>query len=168
MMKRAPTVAAFLALFFVSQPLSVATAEPVLPSIEKATIAPEKSPRPKPAEWATATRQALSRTSATGAACEAHLLREWLRIRCPKGPLAAISLLGGERNDLLFWIVPPLDGAGVPGGGEAIFPLRKGEARVLQFWTFGEGYDGPLTVLPLFVVQEDWLDGAAGPTVTAL
>ena len=60
------------------------------------------------------------------------------------------------------------DGTGAKDiGGETIVPLRKGDRRVIRFWTFGPGYDGPLTVLPDFVLQEDWQSGAA-PDMVAL
>jgi hypothetical protein len=162
-----------LALFaaaLVVQP-EPAVADETIKSIDRIELPTEPSKRPTVAEWATAPKVALTRVSPNLTGCQAFLLREWLKVRCAGMPLAAFSLLGGERNDVLMWITPAKEPTEPPSSGEVIFPLRKGEVRVLGGWTFGEGYDGPLTVLPAFVLQEDWREdtpaaGHQGPIVT--
>jgi hypothetical protein len=148
-----------------------AVADETIKSIDRIEVPTEKSKRPSLAEWAAAPKVALTRVSPSVTGCQAHLVREWLKVHCEGLPLAAFSLLGGERNDVLMWITPPKEATETPSSGEVIFPLRKGEVRVIGGWTFGEGYDGPLTVLPGFVLQEDWLEdgvepGQKGPVVT--
>jgi hypothetical protein len=67
-----------------------------------------------------------------------------------------------------FWITPSKGSSEMTRGGEVLLPLRRGDRRVIQILTFGPGYDGPFTLLPAIVVQEQWLEGDAAPTVTAM
>jgi hypothetical protein len=127
----------------------------------------EPSKQPTAAEWKAAPRVRLSRTGPAAAGCRAYRAREWLRIRCPELTVSAISLLGGKAEGVAFWIDPPRGGSELPRGGEVMFPIRRGDRRVIQILTFGPGYDGPFTWLPAIVVQEQWLDDEPAPTVTA-
>ncbi|WP_437493857.1 hypothetical protein WME75_21370 [Sorangium sp. So ce1014] len=127
----------------------------------------EPSKQPTAAEWKTAPRVRLSRTGPAAAGCRGYRRREWLRIRCPELTVSAISLLGGKTEGVAFWIDPPRGGSELPRGGEVMFPIRRGDRRVIQILTFGPGYDGPFTLLPAIVVQEQWLDDEPAPTVTA-
>ncbi|WP_437663469.1 hypothetical protein [Sorangium sp. So ce1182] len=127
----------------------------------------EPSKQPTAAEWKAAPRVRLSRTGPAAAGCRAYRTREWLRIRCPELTVSAISLLGGKTEGVAFWIDPPRGGSELPRGGEVMFPIRRGDRRVVQILTFGPGYDGPFTLLPAIVVQEQWLDDEPAPTVTA-
>ncbi|WP_437932442.1 hypothetical protein WMF37_25340 [Sorangium sp. So ce291] len=127
----------------------------------------EPSKQPTAAEWKTAPRVRLSRSGPAAAGCRAYRTREWLRIRCPELTVSAISLLGGKTEGVAFWIDPPRGGSELPRGGEVMFPIRRGDRRVIQILTFGPGYDGPFTLLPAIVVQEQWLDDEPAPTVTA-
>ncbi|XYI03707.1 hypothetical protein ACMHYB_29660 [Sorangium sp. So ce1128] len=127
----------------------------------------EPSKQPTAAEWKAAPRVRLSRTGPAAAGCRAYRTREWLRIRCPELTVSAISLLGGKTEGVAFWIDPTRGGSELPRGGEVMFPIRRGDRRVIQILTFGPGYDGPFTLLPAIVVQEQWLDDEPAPTVTA-
>ncbi|WP_437683531.1 hypothetical protein [Sorangium sp. So ce131] len=127
----------------------------------------EPSKQPTAAEWKAAPRVRLSRVGPAAAGCRAYRTREWLRIRCPELTISAISLLGGKTEGVAFWIDPPRGGSELPRGGEVMFPIRRGDRRVIQILTFGPGYDGPFTLLPAIVVQEHWLEGDPAPTVTA-
>ncbi|MGK3962739.1 hypothetical protein WMF38_00945 [Sorangium sp. So ce118] len=127
----------------------------------------EPSRQPTAAEWKAAPRVRLSRIGPAAAGCRAYRTREWLRIRCPELTVSAISLLGGKTEGVAFWIDPPRGGSELPRGGEVMFPIRRGDRRVIQILTFGPGYDGPFTLLPAIVVQEQWLDDEPAPTVTA-
>ncbi|WP_433937315.1 hypothetical protein AB3662_22035 [Sorangium cellulosum] len=127
----------------------------------------EPSRQPTAAEWKTAPRVRLSRAGPAVAGCRAYRMREWLRIRCPELTVSAMSLLGGKTEGVAFWIDPPRGGSELPRGGEVMFPIRRGDRRVIQILTFGPGYDGPFTLLPAIVVQEQWLDDEPAPTVTA-
>ncbi|AUX43515.1 hypothetical protein SOCE26_049640 [Sorangium cellulosum] len=127
----------------------------------------EPSKQPTAAEWKAAPRVRLSRVGPAAAGCRAYRAREWLRLRCPELTVSAISLLGGKTEGVAFWIDPPRGGSELPRGGEVMFPIRRGDRRVIQILTFGPGYDGPFTLLPAIVVQEHWLEGDPAPTVTA-
>lgn len=130
----------------------------------------EPSKQPTAAEWAAAQRVRLSRVGPAAAGCRAYRLREWMRIRCPDLSVSAISLLGGKTEGVAFWITPSKsrESGEMTRGGEAMFPIRRGDRRVIQILTFGPGYDGPFTLLPAIVVQEQWLDDEPAPTVTAM
>jgi hypothetical protein len=123
----------------------------------------ERSAVPTAAEWTTAESVRLSRTSARATGCAARRVREWLRVRCPV-PTFAVSLVGGSVEGLSFWITPQAQGS----QGEAQFPLRRGDRRVVQLWTSrGEG-EGPRAPAAGLVIQEHWIDGEPAPTVTVL
>lgn len=126
--------------------------------------APERTPIPKAAEWAAAGKVTLTRTGPAAADCAAYRVREWLRIRCPNMKAFGISLLGGSAEGVAFWIDPPHVGT----TGEVQLPLRRGDRRVVQFWTAGTDAQGNFTPKPVMVVQEHWLEGDAAPIVTAM
>ena len=130
----------------------------------------EPSKQPTAAEWKDAPRVRLTRMgpAAAAAGCRAYRLREWVRIRCPELVTSAISLLGGKPDGVAFWITPPGSGSALPRGAEALFPIRRGDRRVIQILTFGAGYDGPFTLLPAIIIQEQWVEGDAAPIVTAM
>ncbi|WP_437747481.1 hypothetical protein WMF39_22245 [Sorangium sp. So ce1504] len=135
--------------------------------LDAAPFPPEPSRQPTAAEWKAAPRVRLSRAGPAAAGCRAYRAREWLRIRCPELTVSAISLLGGKSEGVAFWIDPPRGGSELPRGGEVMFPIRRGDRRVIQILTFGPGYDGPFTLLPAIVIQEQWLEDEPAPTVTA-
>lgn len=135
--------------------------------LDAAPFPPEPSKQPTAAEWKAAPRVRLSRAGPAAAGCRAYRAREWLRIRCPELTVSAISLLGGKSDGVAFWIDPPRAGSELPRGGEVMFPMRRGDRRVIQILTFGPGYDGPFTLLPAIVIQEQWLEDEPAPTVTA-
>ncbi|WP_437987390.1 hypothetical protein [Sorangium sp. So ce117] len=135
--------------------------------LDAAPFPPEPSKQPTAAEWKAAPRVRLSRAGPAAAGCRAYRTREWLRIRCPELTVSAISLLGGKSEGVAFWIDPPRGGSELPRGGEVMFPIRRGDRRVIQILTFGPGYDGPFTLLPAIVIQEQWLEDEPAPTVTA-
>jgi hypothetical protein len=148
---------------------SEAVSPPPDPPLISASLPAEKSPRPAFADWKTSTPVRLQHVSPKAARCKVYLVKEWVRVRCLGGVTSAITQLGGEREGVAFWIDSPPDPAtGVPGDGEAVFPVRRGDRRLLQFWTLGPGYDGPLTVVPAFTLQEEWIDPDAGPTLLLL
>jgi hypothetical protein len=116
-----------------------------------------KSSAPTHQAWLNAETVAFTRASGARATrCTAQRVREWLKVRCPELHTSAITQLGGAASPVSSSITPAGDDR-IPGGGEAVFPLRTGDRRVLLWWTLGEGYDGPLTVVPGIVLQEYWL-----------
>lgn len=123
----------------------------------------EKSQVPTAKEWLAASPVRLSRTSQAAAGCVATRVREWLRVRCPV-PTFALSLLGGSNEGLAFWIGSSAEGQ----PGEVQFPLRRGDRRVIQFWTQEKDREGGTVPAPSLVLQEQWVDGSPAPIVTVL
>jgi|GEM_PF-6207998 len=98
--------------------------------------------------------------------CEASQVREWLKIRCREQPTAAMRLLGGEGKHIYYWIQPPsTETDGMPGESEIVMAIRPGDRRVIAWWTFAPGYDGPLTVTGSMTLQQDFQRGDEYPTL---
>jgi hypothetical protein len=76
----------------------------------------------------------------------------------------AVSLLGGSNEGLAFWIGPEEQGS----PGEVQFPLRRGDRRVVQFWTQGKDAQGAYVPEPALVLQEHWLAGEESPFISLL
>lgn len=122
----------------------------------------EKSKSPKATEWATAARVKLTRKGPAAAGCRAHLVREWMRIRC-EGQVFAISLLGGSPEGVAFWI----GGTAAEPFGDILTPVRRGDRRVFQLWAPGKDAAGMFVPKPMLVVQEQWIEGQKAPIITA-
>lgn len=127
----------------------------------------EASPRPSAKEWREATEVTLDRVVGKRAKqCTAWQVREWFKLHCTGKPTAAINLVGGEPRDLYFWVEPPSEDDSserMPRDGEVVMAVRPGTQRVIQFWTFGPGYDGPLTVLGDVILQQKWEEDDPSP-----
>lgn len=123
----------------------------------------DKSPVPTAKEWLGAGTVELTRRSPSAVGCVATLIREWVRVRCPVRTFA-ISLLGGSNEGLAFWIGPEEQGQ----PGEVQFPLRRGDRRVVQLWTYGQDAEGGVVAKPGLVLQEQWVEGDVSPTITVL
>jgi hypothetical protein len=118
---------------------------------------PDKpSPRPRhPAEWKLATPLHLARAERR---CKALRLREWVRIDCG-GVYAA--LLGGSAAGVELY-----EGKVEPGTF-AIFPVRRGDRRLIEFGTTsGAASKYTVELDNLAVVSELWLPGDDGPVIT--
>jgi hypothetical protein len=126
------------------------------PSARSLEFPSSRSAAPDAAEWSATPAFELSRRiGAQAKLCEARKLREWVRLRCGALRVSAITELGGSAEGVRLRL-DPKSADGLPAGGELVFPMRPGERRVFSFWTLGEGYDGPLTVIPALVAQSDW------------
>lgn len=136
------------------------------PRFDAEPLPGEESKKPSAAEWKSATEVVATRAGPRAKGCTLWRVREWIRVSCPDLVTASLAFLGGTSKDVAFWIDPPREAdQKLPQGGEVMFPVRKGDRRVLQFLTFGPGYEGPFTQLPALVVQEHWLADAVGPTI---
>lgn len=135
-------------------------AAPVLstpPSAVPGNVANEESgtsgPAPSAAAWKTAPRVTPQRAvGERSAACDVRQLGRWYNVRCKGLATSAITQLGGDDAGVHFKLDPAGDD-GLPREGELTFSLREGQSRVFSFWTLGDGYDGPLTVIAAVVVQ---------------
>jgi hypothetical protein len=147
-------------------------AGPPLPSWSAEPFPEKRSPMPKKDAWASAPLVALDRwardelfrswTRQQGYyKCEARRLNEWIRIYC-SDDAGGIMLIGGNA-----------DGFSVPGDGSCVFPVRRGDRRVIEV------YDADTTVnahttepisrqpRPGLVISEQWLAGDERPTLVA-
>ncbi len=145
-------------------PSAGAPAEPPPPPLAADPPGTEKTPLPTAAEWASAARVSLTRVGPAAAACDAYRVREWLRIKCPKLKTFAGSLLAGNVEGIAFWIDPPSE----DHKGSVQFPVRRGDRRIIQLWTFGTDAEGAFAPRPAIVIQEQWVLGDAAPIVTAM
>ena len=149
--------------------LSLLLSAPLADATSNQTGAPfpaTKTSPPSVAAWKAAPSAAFERAVGSRArSCQIKRIAEWVNVRCPGFKAAALTQLGGNRNDVSYFIEPP--GADrLPGPGQITFPVRTGDRRVFLFWTLGPGYDGPLTVVPAVVLQESWLADGDSPSIT--
>ncbi len=118
---------------------------PALSTIDLPTI---KSDKPKRDEWGAARLVRVEARGARGRRCEAYLLREYMRVRCPQNVGAVRQLLGSTADVEVLVTTKPKDKSGYtevwkpPHGGDVVFPLRKGESFLFQFFEIVEGYEG--------------------------
>lgn len=158
-----------LSAALVSPSLSAAARVPddagPLPRFDAQPFADEKTPPPTAAEWKPTVPVAL--TGATHAGCNAYRLREWVKIRCSKLSTSALALLGGAREGVTFYLDQDQWKSPVPPGGEAMFPVRRGDRRVIEWSTFGDSYEGPGAPEVAFLISESWAPNDPGPTIIA-
>jgi hypothetical protein len=130
----------------------------------------ETSARPTLAEWKTAPLLVPTRRSARSAACRIYRVREWLKIHCD-GLTASFAQLAGNTDDVSLWVAQKAEnemftfddthGAGL--GAEAIFPLRRGDRRVLQRFDVWGGEYGGFGIQGGVVIDARWLEVEHGP-----
>ncbi len=143
-------------------------APPPLPAFDALPFPDEKSPKPKKEEWKDVSQVSLSAGSSIGASCKAYRLREWIRIRCDSTTTAQIVMRCGNPEDVSMAMDQiPDEWSTFPDGGELVFPLRRGDRRLIE-WTGVEfGYKGANSAIPALLISETWLPGEDKPTVIA-
>ncbi|WP_437319703.1 hypothetical protein [Sorangium sp. So ce385] len=141
-------------------------AAPKARALEEAPPAPERTPRPAMAEWDDAEPVRLARDK-SGAACKARMRREWLRIDCTAPSLAVVRTLGASAGEEWFRL-DQKNGEELASGVSVVFPVRRGDRRVIEILTGMWAYRGQLGISTSFVISEQWLDGDAGPLVSVL
>jgi hypothetical protein len=121
---------------------------------------PEKrSPMPKKEAWASAPLVTLDRVT-PDATCDTRRLQEWIRIHCRLD--GGTMLIGGN-----------VDGFSLAGDGSAVFPVRRGDRRVIEVYgadtTVNAHTAEPVARKPLpgLVLSEQWLAGDERPTLVA-
>lgn len=100
----------------------------------------------------------LRRVGALAERCSIKESAGSAEVRCDF-PVSAMTLLSGGPAGTRFRGSGP-DAKGLPQAGTITLPLAE-EPRVALFWRLGDGYDGPLTVIPAVVVQA--YQSAEGP-----
>jgi hypothetical protein len=139
-------------------------AGPPLPSWSAEPFPEKRSPMPKKEAWASAPKVAIDRTAPDDLfanwGCDARRLQEWIRIHC--WAEGGIMLIGGNA-----------DGFSLAGEGIAVFPVRRGDRRVIEFYgadtTVNAHTTEPLArkPLPRLVFSEVWLKDDERPTLVA-
>jgi hypothetical protein len=135
-------------------------------SFEADPPAAAATPAPKPDEWKGAPVVALAHDVE---GCRALRVREWIKIRCEGLPAAGASLLAGTRAGVELWVDPPKEPKEqmkTPRAAEVIFPVRRGDGRILQIGQFGEGYDGPVAWNLAYIISEQWIEGENAPIIS--
>lgn len=124
------------------------------------------SSEPTEAEWASAIEEPLARPSTI---CEAHRVREWVRVRCRAqvegeligGSPEGVRMFHSEeyvrpRDPRFYWSSPRrVDDLIV------VFPTRPGDRRLIQ------GVSGLARLDVGLMISESWLDGEPAPTIVA-
>lgn len=100
--------------------------------------------------------------------CRGWLFREWVKIRCSLVPQAG-GVLVGPAEDVAFHLDAKVDGYLIHGLGtsEVVFPVRRGEHRVIQLTgTDQDEYSSPHNQNSGVIVSQQWLAGDPGPSLT--
>jgi hypothetical protein len=125
------------------------------PDFSRAAVPTETSPAPTAAEWKQAPIAAEARVTAPN--CEVRRLREWYRVGCPSIDVEVVS---GHTKDLTGDCES--DGYGSCRMRYVVFPARRGDRRVIEFFVFG-GWGGPR---PWSLMSEQFLGGDRLPLIT--
>ncbi|MEZ4439653.1 MAG: hypothetical protein R3B72_11225 [Polyangiaceae bacterium] len=139
------------------------------PNLAELDLPTAASPAPTRDEWKSARGVALA--SSLPPSCHAHLLREWLRVRCNDTPPQAGAVLSGPSEDVAFYAsiprVPELpDMLDITKGYvEVVMPLRRGESRVVELTRRSTDDYGPSWQLPFLLLSQQWSHGEGGPVV---
>ncbi len=138
-----------------------------LPPLAKEMIPTDKSDLPTADEWKTAPAIEVTRRSPTARWCRVYRVREYVKVHCGM-PLSGLRQLAGSPKDVQLFVTPKSPDKNMmdpPNGGQAIFPLRRGEARLFQFFELGsDGWEG-FSPDPSVVIDASWPDGLEHPTV---
>ena len=148
------------------------TKPPPVPPAEGArdveTDPPPTTKSARPTKWDDAVDVAAHGASS----CTTVMIREWVKVTCPR--IASIALLAGTIDGVFIDVVETRGQDNTNGQfernltGVAIFPLRRGDRRVLQFNLFEQGFVGygggtADSQSAGQVLSELWLEGDKGP-----
>lgn len=126
--------------------------------------APEDKPKvPGVADWQAATPVQFTSKGPRAKGCKMLRVREWLKVRC-EGQATAVSLLGGKTDGAFFWMPQAKEGEPAPTAVEVMFPVKPGDRRIFEMFSYGPAYGGSM-ISPGIVVQEHWVAGEPSPVV---
>jgi hypothetical protein len=150
-----------------------------LPALDAEPFPVEKSKAPSLDEWKSAPQVAWTRASRiSGDFCTLKRLREWIKVRCEK-QTAGMRVIAGGAEGVSMPLAIPIPAQNDPEGlftagrfGEIIFPLRRGERRVFQWFFLNAGvedYNGEhfWNVASSALIEATWQEGAT-PVVALL
>jgi hypothetical protein len=127
----------------------------------------EPSDPPEAEEWRDAPMVAPTRTSSRASRrCRAYVVREWWKLNCDL-PAGMIRQITGETKGVLLWVTPTPEQGLVSEKpmAQIIAPMRPGRPSVFQIYELSGGeYDGFWSE-PSFLLDVQWPEGAAQPTV---
>lgn len=132
-----------------------------LPAVSSVSWPEETSKPPSLDEWKSA--QELAPRGGGASNCRVRRVREWVRVRCLEGKTLEVEQIAGPQVHTLGIEVPPLAYADVGSGG-TVFPVRRGDRRVLQWLT--PRYTSVVEAESGVVVTEQWLPEDPGPLIT--
>jgi hypothetical protein len=141
---------------------------PSFPMFNEMPFPDAPTPAPKAKEWESAQRVVFDskNTGPLSSSCQAHRLREWIRLRCTGPSIGAISLLGGNSDGLTFQLDPITnEWISFPEGAQMVFPVRRGDRRVIEWLQVSWGYRGANSIEPYLVLSEHWLPEDEKPTI---
>jgi hypothetical protein len=138
------------------------------PAFDAEPFPEEKSKTPKPDEWKAAPEVHVTRVASwLGRQCRVYRVREWMRVHCDRSG-GGVRLLAGNASEVVLWVEPARAENVFGNAAEAIFPVRRGDGRVFELFSFGsDGWEGVSTETGV-LIEEQWLEGAARPSVALL
>lgn len=114
---------------------------------------PTTSNSPTALAWTKAPLVPPTRASGPRAStCQVRRIDAWFQVRCPELATSAITQLGGSAKHVHLTLDPVADD-GLPRAGDLVFRLERKDHRVFSFWSIGEGYDGPMTIIAAVILQ---------------
>ena len=127
------------------------------------------SPAPTEAEWV-----AAKRLRTTSFDCKARVVREWITIVCSLGvagayPFGMVRVLAGDPKDVGTWTWNSKrkeDDAVLESFVAAVFPVRRGDRRILEITFQRFGAKPTFDRAAAFTVSELWLDGMESPEIS--
>lgn len=134
-------------------------------SLASATIPTTTSDKPKRDEWKDAAEVKVLTRTPSAKRCRAQVLREWMRVSCPQVVAGIRQFVGSTKDvELFIYAKDTTNLWAEPNGGDVVFPLRRGDAYLFQFFEISEGYDG-FGVSQSMLVDVSWSGGRKAPTV---
>jgi hypothetical protein len=134
-----------------------------LPRFDEQPFGDAKTAAPTPEEWKA--QKPVGLTDPWARDCNVYRVREWIKITCATLMTSSIALLGGAREGVSLFIPPVPKDHSFSTGGEVIFPVRRGDRRMIEWSTFGEGYEGPMGLELAFVISESWVADEPAPVI---
>lgn len=165
-------LAAFLATIGVVDPTPIEPSPPAKLSLrgplapkEAPSAAPEEglsvpegtTPEPTFPEWSKAEEVKVGRGAGK---CKVFRVREWLRVHCDEEFILRLALLVGSPKGVSF----AQNRFGM--GGDVMFPVRRGDRRLLEVIEMKSRSRYSIFSGPLAVVSEVWLPSWPRPVIT--
>lgn len=125
--------------------------------------AEEKPKVPGFADWQTAAPVRFTRRGPRAKGCRMLRVREWVKVRC-EGQATAIALMGGKTDGAFLWMPQAKESEPAPTSAEVMFPLKPGDRRVFELFSYGPAYGGSM-ISPGLVLQEHWVAGEPAPVI---